>query len=250
MPVISVQDEPAKPPRALTAQARRAIFTEPRVRQWWMLAVAVLVLFAVYTVERVLVRNDEVKLIRDGMIVTARLASAENRNKDQMTTPTDQVHLMLNLPTGVEEVTGYLTKQSLVGHDVSVRVDPGDHTRWTDRTEATPLLESLLVGIMVSPLVPVLFIMAYLKLRNMQKVWQTGTAQIAVISDRRQSPIAPMSYSLRCSLQNGNDKKLFDVFVPKAGKDLAEGGLIWVIVPVKKGSPLAGLWMGCGSVPV
>ena len=252
MPVLPWAETPTgsppKTPRELTPSARRAIWTEPRVRRWWLLAIIIFVLFAAYTIEQVLIRNDEVKLIKSGMFITARLLSAENRNKDQQTQPTDLAHLMLNLPGGAMEVTGYLYNPWMVGHEVTVHVDPQDHNHWTDRTEPTSVLDSLFVGILVSPLVPGLFIVAYLKMRATQQVWQNGTAQLAVISERKQSPIAPMSYAIRCSLQVSRDKKLFNVFVPKTGSGLKAGDLIWVMMPQKKGPPLSGLWMGCGSV--
>jgi hypothetical protein len=82
----------------------------------------------------------------------------------------------------------------------------------------------------------------------MQKVWQSGSAMVGVVFDRKQSPIAPLAYAIRFSLQGGNDKKLYSVFVPKVGYGLSRGDLIWVIMPGKRGLPLAGLWMGCGSV--
>jgi hypothetical protein len=243
---------PANPPRALTRPVCRVIWSEPRVRRWWLLAGIILVLFTAYTVQRVWARNEESALIRNGLKVSAKLVFAETRNNNQLAEPGDNVELELNLPTGVEKVAGTITAPAVVTKNITVRLDPKDHSRWTDRTEPPPLLDSLLVGILVFPLVPALFVFAFLNMRRMRSVWQTGPASIAVIYERKQSAIAPMSYVVRCSLQNHRDKQLFDVYVPRVGYGLGKGDLIWVIMPVKKGQPVAALWMGeeAGSVSV
>jgi hypothetical protein len=247
-PVIPVRGisatAPAKPPRELTPHVRRMIWIEPRVRRWWLMAFIILVLFAAYTTQRVWARSEESALIRDGLKVTAKLVFAETRNNNQMAEPGDNVQLELKLPGGVEQVVGTITAQAVVTKNITVRVDPKDHGHWTDRTEPTPLLDSLFVGILVSPLVPALFVFAFVHMRLMRSVWEKGGAQMAVIHERKQSSIAPMSYVVRCSFQDHWDKKLFNVYVPRVGYGLGKGDLIWVVTPTKKGSPLAALWIG------
>jgi hypothetical protein len=101
---------------------------------------------------------------------------------------------------------------------------------------------------LVLPLVPVVVVVGYMQARKLLNTWQSGSAVPAVIFDRKQSPIAPMSYAVRCSLANSRNKELFTVFVPRHGYGLEKGDMIWVITPLKKGRPLAVLWMAGGSV--
>jgi hypothetical protein len=248
-PVIPVRDisgsAPPKPPRAVTPRIQRAIWNEPRVRRWWLLAIAIFVLFTAFSIDRVMARNAEIALIQHGLVVKATLAGADNRNTGQAVNSSDTVHLLLNFPGAApEQVTGSLTYASMVGKTLTLRVDPADHNHWTDRTDPPPLLDSLFVGLLVSPLVPLLLVMSWLSMRAMRTVWQTGSAVPAVVSERHQSPIAPMSYAARCSLQNHRDQKIFTVYIPRIGYGLATGDLIWVIVPVRTGPPLAALWIG------
>ncbi len=242
--------EPVAAPRAITSVEKRAIFIEPHVRRWWLLLLLIVFVFVGYTFNRLWERDDEIKLLTHGLTVKAYLSGAENKNKGQLTNANNFAQLQLQLPNGPETVTGVLVNPTVVGTSVTVHVDPQDHSHWTDRTEPTPLIEAWLVGFIFSPLLPLALLLAILKTLEAQKVWRTGSAQLAVVYDRKQSAIAPMSYMVRCSLQNQTSKDLFTVYVPRSGAHLRAGDLIWIITPVRKGPALAGLWMGRGSVQV
>jgi hypothetical protein len=131
----------------------------------------------------------------------------------------------------------------MTGDTITLHVDPKDPTRWTDRSEPTPLLASLIVGLIALPIVPLLAVFGILQQRGFQRTWQKGTAALAVVHERKQSPIAPMSYALRCSMQDLRTRELFTVYVPRIGNGLEKGDVIWVITASKKGNALAALWM-------
>jgi hypothetical protein len=52
-----------------------------------------------------------------------------------------------------------------------------------------------------------------------------------------------MSYALRCSVTNSRKRELFTVYVPRLRCGLEKGNLIWIINPIRKGHPIAALWM-------
>ena len=235
----------------LTSQSRRVIWSEPRVRVWWLLAVLVLLMFSAFVADRLWSRYTENQLIQFGVAVPAKIATGENKMKDEPVSSSDRVMLEVNWPDHEEELAGvYLTSGGFVGRTITLHIEKSDHTRWTDRSEPTPLLDSLFVGLLALPILPALIVVAIVQMRRLENIWQHGLAGPAVIFDRRHSPIAPMSYAVRCSLQNHANKKLFTVFVPRAHHGLEKGELIWVIIPPKKGRPLAVLWMeASGSLP-
>jgi hypothetical protein len=251
-PAIPIQSTPpatapGPTPRPLTPRARKLAWSEPRVRRWWLLAAMVLITFSLYAADRLWARAQETQLIHSGIPVTAKVVGAENKIGGMPIGPGDFVRLEITWPSAngdlVDADTGHLSGPSVVGSDVKIFVDPADHSRWTDRTTPTPLLDSLLIGLLMLPLIPVMVWLAFVEAGKLLSIWQNGTAQIAVIFDRKHSSIAPMSYVLRCSLQAARQKELFTVYVPRIAYGLEKGDLIWVITPSKKGRPLANLWM-------
>ena len=216
------------------------------------MSILVLLMVSLFVADRLWERQKENELIKNGATVLAKIVAGENKINNMPVGPTDAVRLVVHWPEGDEELpTSYLTGGGLVGGDVTLHVDRGDHTRWTDRAVPTPLLDSLFVGLLALPVVGLFIVIAVVHRRKLEQIWKTGRMTPAVIFDRKQSPIAPMSYAIRFSQQNHPDKQLFTAYVPRAATGLEKGDLIWVIFPIKKGKPLAALWMqssGSGAV--
>jgi hypothetical protein len=250
---------PSDPPRPLDPPIRRLIWLEPRVRRWWLAGFLVLLIFGAYSADRFYARQLEYHLIHDGITVQAKVIAAENHAVQQPVEPGDPVRLEFTFPDPAspeakstepktEDVTGMLTLPAVVEGFITIHIDPADHTRWTDRNEPTPLLDSLLIGSAGLPLIPLFVLLAWFEASGLLRTWENGLAIVAVIYDRRHSPIAPKSYVLRCSLQNKRQGDLFTVYVPRRSHGLERGDLIWIISPVKKGKHLAVLWMTGASV--
>jgi hypothetical protein len=252
-PVLPTQElppsaAPPNPPRPPTPMTRRLAWLEPRVRRWWLAAILVLIMFGGFAGDRLWARQVEYRLIHSGLTVQAKIVGAENKINNQPVGAGDMVRLQLTLPDKTEEdQTGPLSQPAIVGNFITVHLDPADHSRWTDRSEATPLLDSLLIGLFALPLIPLLLWISYRQMLLLMRTWRNGSPAVAVVFDRRHSPIAPMSYTLRCSLQNHKRKDLFTVYVPRIAYGLEKGDLIWVILPPKKGYIIAALWMAGGS---
>jgi hypothetical protein len=208
------------------------------------MVIMTLLMFAAFCADRLWARHVESELIRTGQVVSATILGAENKQKNQPFLSSDKATLLLHFPTGDEELEGvYLTDGGMTNSTITLHVDPKEHGRWTDRSEPTPLLASLIVGLIALPIVPLLLALGIAQQKALQRIWQNGTAALAVVHERRQSPIAPMSYALRCSMQDLRTRDLFTVYVPRIGNGLEKGDIIWVITAPKKGNPLAALWM-------
>ncbi len=243
-PVREIPPPPPISPRGITPADRHALRTEPRVRRWWIMAICITLICAAFCADRFWARHSETLLIRDGLSVTATITRVENKVANQPFFASDHAFLSADVPgKGVVEYDGYLVNGGITGGKTVIHVDRNDPTQWTDRSTPTPLLDSLFVGLLALPVVPLLLLFGYLQLRKLRLLWKTGSSSLAVVFEKKISPIAPRSYAVRASLADSRDRKLFTVYVPRAGMGLDRGDSIWVITGKNKQQPLAALWM-------
>jgi hypothetical protein len=64
------------------------------------------------------------------------------------------------------------------------------------------------------------------------------------VSKRRQTPIAPRSYAVHCSLADRSDKRLFVVYVPAAAGRFNKGDLLWILLARGGSRTAAAIWFG------
>ena len=241
-PLPIVAPAPPACPRPPTSLSRRRAWTEPSVRLWWLMALAVLVMILCYAADRLWARHVENRLIATGLLVDARVISAGLHGTFGQTADVgDPVAIGIQWHGQATRLQGTLTRASFIGLTIPIHVDPTDPTVWTDQAAATPMVNALFVGLLLLPIVPVLAGVAALRRRGLLRTWQSGAAQPAVVSDRRQTPIAPLSYAVRCSWRDG-DRRLFTVYVPRHGRSLARGDELWILVPPGRGRPVAAMW--------
>ncbi len=244
-----MSDDPTLPPppppapRPLTPLAARRAWTEPTVRRWWLLAAAVLLAIGAYAADRLAARHTENRLIESGVAVPAHVVrTVAHATPGQTALADDVVDVTFDWHGQPTPGSGTLTRSTLIGATIPIHVDPADPTVWTDQAEPTPLLNALFVGLLLLPLVPALGAIAWADRRAVARAYRLGRPALAVVADRRQVPIAPMSFAVRCSLRDGTDRRLRTVYVPHAGRTLAKGDDLWVIVPARRGRWLAALW--------
>ena len=236
-------DAPSDAPRPLTPLASRRAWTEPRVRLWWLMAAAVLLAILAYAGDRLWDRRAENQLIANGVPVTATVVSTEQHATAGQTAAVDEpVTIGFAWHGKPVNAQGTLTRPSFIGRTVDVHVDPADPTNWTDRTAPTPLSDALFVGLLLLPIAPVLLGVAWLARRSVVRTYRTGASAVAVVSARRQVPIAPLSHAVRCSFRDGTDRRLHTVYVPRGGGRLAKGDVLWVVLPPRRGKPVAAMW--------
>jgi hypothetical protein len=207
-------------PRAITPLIKRRVWLEPSVRRWWLLGILILLMFGAYAGHCLWDRHMEGNLIRNGVTLTATIIQADYKVGHMPLSPVDMVKLELPFPDQADTATGHLSSNNYLQGTVVVHVDPADHSHWTDRTTPTPLLDSLLLGLLGLPIIPVMLALGYRESRALLHTWKNGSVIPAVIFDRKHSPIAPMSCRLRCNLINSRQKLLFTVYVPQVRKGL------------------------------
>ena len=236
-------DAPPDPPRPLTPRAARRAWVEPTVRPWWLMAAAVLLAVGGYSVAQLVERANLNRLTTAGVPVAAKVVSTDNRSiVGQAATTEEQANLTFDWHGQPTTARGFLSHNSTIGATIPIRVDPADPTVWTDQTESAPLVRSLFVGLAVFPLVPVLLAVAVVRRAAVARTVRLGRAAVAVVADRRQTPIAPLSYAVRCALPDGADRRLRTVYVPHVGRSLAKGDEIWLLLPIGRGRPVAAAW--------
>ena len=240
-------DEHATPPaapRPLTRRAALAAWTEPSVRLWWLLAAVLAGVVVALTAGRLWARHGETRLIVDGAAVAARVVgSGDHATVGQTAAAGEPALVEFEWHGQPVRTANPLTAPSTIGATIPIRVDPADPTLWTDRSTATPVADALDVGlVLLVTLVPPVMAVAVLKRRARLRTWRSGEAAIGVVADRRQVPIAPLSYAVRCSLRDGTDRRLRTVYVPAAGRRLAKGDELWVLVPPGRGRAVAAMW--------
>ena len=234
---------PPDPPRPLTPLAARRAWAEPTVRPWWLMAAAVLLAVAAYAVGRGVVRSGENRLITAGTpVVTKVLGTPDHTVPGQAVKVGETVTLAFDWHGQPRTVVGTLAHDATVAGPMAIRVDPADPTVWTDATEPTPLARSLVVGLVVLPVVPLLLLVAVWRRAGVARTYTLGRLADAVVADRRQTPVAPLSFAVRCSLREGGDRRLRTVYVPRAGRSLAKGDVIAVLVPTGRGRIVSALW--------
>ncbi len=246
---IILPEGPVAPPREVSGLADRRAWTEPGVRVWWMLAIVILLIVAVYAVDRFWAWHVQNRLIVDGTLVSAKVASAGGLTIENENVAADSaVALTFDWKGKPQQVVGFLEGRPAgnyitIGKMVPIRVDPDDPTVWTYRTENTILIHELFVGLIVLPLAPILAGVAIYRRKKVLQTLRHGEAALAVVSERRQTPIAPLSYMVRCSLRDRPDRRIHVVHVPRGGAVLGKGDLLWVLLPpVRNGPMVAMMW--------
>lgn len=235
--ILSVRPPPA--PRELTARVRRRSWVEPRVRTWW-LAAAGLLLIAGYFVARELAKSAQDRsLVRNGTRVQAEVVEGSGVGRKDVSFPPDLravFKLRYQLP-GREpvEIVSQLKDQRttvVTGKTIPLYVDPADPARWTDRLEIS-LLNDLLVGIILSPVVLVLLGIGLASRYAVLRTWRTGVSFAAVVVEMRQTASAPLSRLVRFT-PGGGDNRVLSTLMPARLGSLNAGDTIWLVAPERQ----------------
>jgi hypothetical protein len=231
---------PAPPaaPRALTATVKRRAWTETRVRGWWILAAAMLVISVYYAISRSHTWSVERRLITTGERLDAEVMGwapgmdAPHTAK-QVIQADSQVALRYTFRGQTYDVFGPLAgrKQSIYTHTmVPIIVDPGDPTRWTGRLQPAPLVQELLPALLLLPFVVVPFVVALVNRARVLRTYRDGEALLATVVGVGHYAAAPGSRLVRCALHTAGENRVIKTLLP-ARKTPPTGQSLWLIAP-------------------
>lgn len=239
---------PPAPPRPVTRLVRRRAWTEPRVRFWWMSALAMFLVGAVVCGREVLLWYHEARLIRGGLPVDAEVKIAGGYSSPGKALPPDSVVTIEYTVKGTKyRQDGYLrgrTRHIEVRKTVPIRVDPDDPEDWTGRTEPAVLSRQLLGGVVAFPAFLVLLVIALMKRAAVLGTWRDGEAVAALVVETSTTAIAPRSRAVRCTPADDADNRVADVYVPPGpATSLQPGDALWLIRPPGgRGRAVAAAW--------
>ena len=190
-------------------------------------------------------RHRETDLITNGAKVEATVIYADNKQTNMPFGSGDKAHLTVHWPGGDEDLADvFLSNGGVMGRNVTLHIDKSDHSRWTDRSEPTPIFDSLIVGMMGLPIVPALAF--FLRIERCSRCG--GPGRVASLPWRwwwseSSHPSRRCRTRFACSMADLRTRDIFGVFVPRVGSGLEKGDTIWVILSPRGGPHLAALWM-------
>lgn len=230
---------PPDAPREIGPRAARRGWLEGRVRVWWM-AGGVLLMIGMWLIAWQLIGVFEDRdLIRNGVLVTADITHANDSTRLAAHNPEDRAvyTFTFTMPDQREHTihSRLPNQREALGpaSTVELYVDPANLDRWTDRTEINILRDAML-GFALLPIGGLLLGAAALQRKWVLSTWRTGVAQEALVVNRRNSPIAPMSQTLELTLADGQDRRVFTAVVPTRLGTLEPGDMLWVVAPPQR----------------
>jgi hypothetical protein len=199
---------------------------EPRVRAWWLMAMAAIgiaVYLAVGSFREV--RSLE-ELIRKGHAVRATVTSAVIDSA-----PGRSVDIEYTLNGKSHRSTGPLwARHKDLGRSktVAIRVDPADPDRWTDLETVSFGQRLFLPGLLLAT-AALMLALAVLRRMHAVRAWRQGELIPAVVSHVRQSPTAPFSRQLCIACLEGKDRRIHSIFIPMTPTAPQPGERIWLL---------------------
>lgn len=235
------------PPRDITPAVRRRAWGDPKVRLWWLIALAMLVIALVLAVMNYREWSRLARAIDSGVTVPAHIdGAAGDPRKDRAVAATDVVGISYEYNgrkfVNVLGVLGSRNPPYRVGETITIHIDPDDPGNWTVRSSYPTLALAMIGPILVLPVAVICGLIALAARRAVLKTYRDGRLADAVVSANRQTPLAPRSRAIECSLATGS--RSMEVFVPGSLSHLQEGDAVTVLLPPGRGRPLAAAWFG------
>ncbi len=244
----TVPSMPSDPPRNVTPRARRRAWAEPRVRLWWLLALGLSLVTLYYLLTQYWGWSLEKWLIREGVPIDAKVEIAGDIPvpvPGRRQPPDAHVQLAFDWQGKEHRVLGWLEGRKeviITGDLVPIRVDPHNPDHWTARTDPPELWHEMIGLAVPIPIILVLIAMSFWRHARVLGVWREGHATPGMVLGVHQTPMAPKSRAVKCTLVEG-DNRVFTVYVPGSASDLREGDPLWLITPPNSpGRSIAAVW--------
>jgi len=229
-------------PRDITPFVRRRAWTEPRVRAWWLLAMVLLVIAITFGLQEYLAWSKLHSAIASGVTVPTTIVRTEEFGQRKFSSNTRMIlryeyNGKTYEPHGtLEGLDRFVTE----GEVVPVHIDPNDPENWTSRNGVPSLAVAMIATILVAPVAIVAGLVAMMARAAVLKTYRTGALTPATVTVNKQTPLAPRSRAIVCTLASGG--RSIEVFVPPPLAKLAPGESIDLLLPPRGGRPLSAAW--------
>jgi len=232
-------EEPSPPPsvpRPLTAHVRRRAWVEPRVRFWWMAAIAMLITGGGFIVIALHSRSHEIWLIDHGIRINSTVVIANGETVKKRPQLPDSMVILHFQWNGQEyepraRTLPGRTEFIVTGSVLPIHVNPNNPEDWTWLDQPLPLLHTL-IGAIISFLMAVIAVlMAWLLQRQAVRVWQKCDAVAAWVVDTQFTAIAPRSRAARVTPDMSSDNRLYTVYLPPSLEMLQRGDMLYILRP-------------------
>ena len=235
---------PPAPPRPLSARARRRAWIEPRIRFWWMLAIALLAIGIYLLIWEYLAWRQDSRLIASGTQVPATVQSVGGITFAGKKYKGEDGPIQLRYEwqgqtydVTVASIPGMWVE---VGKPIPLRIDPAHPELWTARTAPEPLMHQLIGALVALPIGLLVLAISFALWARAMRTWRDGQAQAALVIAARHTALAPRSWQVQCTLADQSDKRLLTVFAPPQALP-KEGATIWLLA-LPAGRPVAANW--------
>ena len=227
--------------RELAPKASRRIWIEPGVRNWWIIAIAVVVVMLVLLADQIRTSRTGRYRLDNWMLVSGKIERIKDSSR-----PTYRV-LPSELPTlpaklsymGKDGLThnldGFLEGQKVAvspGMSIPILIDPAEPTHWTDRVQFDPL-EIYMAPLLLCPFPIVLIGIALWQRKKYIDLWKTGVSTMGRIVNLKNSAVAPLSYTAKCAVELSRTTPVVTVTVPRDLGKLAVNDHLPLIVSLK-----------------
>lgn len=228
--------------RDITPFVSRRAWIDPRVRAWWLLGAVLLVIAGSLAAQQFAAWSKLHSAIASGVTVQGTVVRAEIFGQRRFSSNTPMI-LSFTHEGKAYEVHGTLEGMDrfVSEHEVvPLHIDPADPYNWTARTEVPSLAVAMIGSILVLPVALFMLLASLIARLAVIRTYRNGKHVSAIVSANKQTPLAPRSRAVHCSLTPGG--RTFEVFVPHGLAKISVGENIDVLMPPRGGRPLSIAW--------
>ena len=200
------------------------------------MSLAMLLIALWFVVLRVYASQSDRWLIHHGVRVEADILDVDGNTLKKQYDPQENLPFRMTwrMPDGRTHTINQRLKAQKhplgPGKKVPLYVDPNNLDHWTDRTEIS-WAEDTLIGIMLLPVILLLFGIAFFNRHQTLQAWRNGPSIHASVVEIKHSATAPRSRILRMVLANYHDQRIFTTLIPTRRSGYQPGDIVWVIIP-------------------
>lgn len=237
-PIEATPTAPQLPasPRSLAGKASGVVTFEPRVRLWFLVAAALLVIMAYRALGEVATWSHERHLITAGTPAVATIVEINGTQLTQMREPwSSPIRLKYTAGNKTMEAAGALSEMPdrapllTVGQTVNIRYDPARPEEWTNRTTPASIVGSLVVVYIMLPVVAATAGAGLLQRRALAETWRSGELSPAAVISVSPTPIAPGHSRVTVRSSAGRDAPMSVYFPSRFGKP-RRGDVVWILL--------------------